>query len=405
MSLITKVTEYLKYFSRANKKWTPPRSCPILIYNSCGSEFLEDYISGWDYEILHLSGEEINIPALIRSLLARGKRQDAYIDSYIKYVKPKVVITRIDNSLNYYTVSGRHDGLKTISIQNGTRGYYVDIFEQFDLHPELRGKLRIDYMLVFGAGVGKAFSANVAGEIIPVGSFRNNLVKKLPKKHVDLMAFVSQYRSTPGFTMGDKFYSFNEFFEQADSIILPFLSDYAKRKGKRLVIVPSYGRFGGEKLEQEKLYYQKILGNQVVFSDWHWHGSSYETLDSAEVTISIDSSMGLESAARGNKSAIFSFRGLMLGLTNPPFLSFGWPGRYADVGPFWSNLGEAPIFEGILDHLFSIDQVAWRKELSSVGFSDVLDIDEGNKKFSSILEFELTKSRVNPDSETLRLPD
>ncbi len=390
MLLIKKITEYLKYISRAKKRWTPPRSCPILIFNSCGSEFLWDYISCWDHETLYLSGEEINILALIRSLFVRGKRQDAYIDAYIKLVKPRVIITRIDNALNYYTISARHDCLKTISIQNGTRGYYLDIFEQFDLHPELKGKLRIDYMLVFGTGVGKAFSENVAAEIIPIGSFRNNLVRKSQKRHVDLMAFVSQYRSTPGFPMGDKFYSFNEFFEQADSIILPFLVDYAKRKSKRLVIVPSYGRFGGVKLQEEKQYFRKIIGDQAVFSDWYWHGSSYETLDSAEVTISIDSSMGLESAARGNKSAIFSFRGLLLGLTNPPFLSFGWPGRYADVGPFWSNLGETPIFEEILDHLFSIDQVAWTNELSSVNFSNVLDFDEGNRRFSSILEHELS---------------
>jgi surface carbohydrate biosynthesis protein len=244
-------------------------------------------------------------------------------------------------------------------------------------------------MMTFGSRIGAEYARYIQGTVVPMGSFRNNLVPKRTSKKAGTIAFISQYRYTQGFFMGSNFYSFWEFFEQADRLVLPLLEKYAKEKDKTLIIVPCSSHHKDDTLLKEKEYYNRLLGQTCAFSDWGWHGSSYETADSAEVVVAIDSSMGLESAARGTKAAIFSIRSQLLGLLDPPFLSYGWPGNYPDEGPFWTNQPEPAIFERILDHLFAISDEQWKAELDKHHFSDLMAYDPGNTILQSVLRHEL----------------
>jgi surface carbohydrate biosynthesis protein len=189
--------------------------------------------------------------------------------------------------------------------------------------------------------------------------------------------------------MGGIFYSFEKFWE-AERIILPFLVDYANKTDIDLFIIPSTGHFKNSTLlEKEKNYFNRIAGCQCQFSEWHCHGSSYDAIDSAEVVVAVDSSMGLESIARGTKTAIFSIRSTICSLLNPPFLNFGWPGIFRDIGPFWTNKPDLEVFEQILDHLYKVSKEEWHEELNEERFSDVLSYDPGNKIVRDIISGEL----------------
>lgn len=149
-------------------------------------------------------------------------------------------------------------------------------------------------------------------------------------------------------------------------------------------------------MKRERAYFEELLGEPCEFSEWHWHGSSYETADASEVFVSIDSTLGYESAARGNKTAIFSIRSKLLGLVG---FTYGWPGRYPDEGPFWTNRPDASAFERILDHLFDIDDEQWQEALAGSAFSNVMVYDPGNTILRSVLEEELgppPKSGITP---------
>jgi surface carbohydrate biosynthesis protein len=193
------------------------------------------------------------------------------------------------------------------------------------------------------------------------------------------IAFISQYRDTIGFDMGDIFYSFEKFWE-AERIILPFLVEYANKRGLDFFIIPCSGHYKNQSLsEKEKKYFNGIAGCECQFSDWNSHCSSYDAIDSAEVVVAVDSSMGLESIARGTKTAIFSIRSTICSLLEPPFLDFGWPGRLRDIGPFWTNNPDLEAFKIILDHLYKVSEEDWHKELNEERFTDVLRYDPGNK--------------------------
>ena len=171
-------------------------------------------------------------------------------------------------------------------------------------------------------------------------------------------------------------------------MILPFLAEYAKNKGLQFRIILNGHSRGPSTLKNEKLYYKNMLGNDCEFFKWEWHGSGYDAVDSSEVVVSNDSTLGIEAIARGTKAAIFSFRSTVLDL-NPPSNNYGWPGHYPDEGPFWTNNPSTLSFRRILDHLFTISDEQWRNELEKHGFQEVMQFDPNNTKLRAILAGEL----------------
>jgi surface carbohydrate biosynthesis protein len=234
-------------------------------------------------------------------------------------------------------------------------------------------------MLTFGSIVGAEYAKYIKGDILPIGSFRNNATPVRNKKIKGTLAFISQYRDTIGFYMGNSFYGFEKFYE-AEKIILPFLVEFANKRGLDFFIIPATGHYKNPALlEKEKKYFNGIAGCECQFSDWNSYCSSYDAIDSAEVVVAVDSSMGLESIARGTKAGIFSIRSTICPLLNPPFLNFGWPGRFQDIGPFWTNNPDLEVFKQILDHLYKVSEADWQKELNEKHFSAILKYDPGNK--------------------------
>ena len=114
--------------------------------------------------------------------------------------------------------------------------------------------------------------------------------------------------------------------------------------------------------------------------------TSYQAVDSAEVVVSIDSTLGYESIARGRKTAIFPIRGTLLEISGR---DYGWPGDFPDEGPFWTNKPDPDIFIRILDYLFKVSDEQWKKDVDSTNFSSQMEYDSGNTIFKSILEKEL----------------
>jgi surface carbohydrate biosynthesis protein len=249
-----------------------------------------------------------------------------------------------------------------------------------------RQSLRVDYMMTFGTDVGAEYARYIQGTAVAIGSLRCNLVPKRQSQSPDTIAFISQYRNVKGLAIGTRFCTFREFFEQVDQLVLLFLLNYVAKHHKQFFIVPCSIGLQCNNLPNEREYYRKLLGQSCVFSEWTWGGSSYEATDSADVVLGIDSTLVYESAARGNKTAIFSIRSQMLGI---PGLGFGWPATYPDEGPFWTNRPDPAAFERILDHLFEITQDQWDAELKQQNFSGIMAYNQGNTILKSVLEKEL----------------
>lgn len=380
---IGKLWRFFCYFIHARKTWRWPRPSEVLILDAEGHEFMLEYLRPWNPEVLHIRGEQINVRVLLASIAKSGRRADAYIDRFIEKVRPRLVVTFIDNYIGFYFIATRNKNIRTLFVQNGSRGSRV--FEELDRMPATSYP-RVDHMMVAGSRYVEPYTKRFLGTVVPMGSLRNNLVPKQHAKKAGTIAFISQFRDTEGFVWGGEFRTRQEFFEQADRLVLSFLLSYSRKHGKELFIIPCSGHYKDGTLEKEQAYYNQLMGQSFTFSKWCWHGSSYDAVDTAEVVVGIDSTLGYESAARGNKTAIISIRSKLLRMTDRVY---GWPEPYPDDGPFWTNRPDPAAFERILDHLFAISDGQWQAELAEHQFGNVMAYDPGNAILQSVLQREL----------------
>jgi surface carbohydrate biosynthesis protein len=387
--MLARLWRFVSYFAFARKIWRWPQRSELLIFDAEGKEFLLEYCGPWNPEVLHVRGERINVPVMLSSFFRGGKISEAYIDCYIEKVDPRMIVTFIDNSSVFYSLSGKHHRSRTMLIQNGIRG--CELFEALAHAGPKVPSLCVDYMMTFSDAVGELYSRHIAGEVIPIGSLRNNLFVRGAVKKSNVIAFISQYRNIPGITLGEIFYPRKVFFERPDSIVLGFLVDYARRHGKELIIVPCSGTHKDNTFGREQAYYTQLLGQQLQFAKERQGGSSYEIIDSAEVVVTIDSTLGYESLGRGNKTAIFSIRKQLLNL---PDRSFGWPAKYPDDGAFWTTQPDNVFFERIMDHLFAIGNEQWKIELARHDFEHVMNYDAGNTILRTVLRRELGEALI-----------
>jgi surface carbohydrate biosynthesis protein len=392
-SSIKNLWRYLSYFSRAKKVWTWPRQSEVLIYDAANMEILLEYLKPWNPEILHVRKEQINMRVLLKAILKKGNRTEAYIDFFIEQVRPRLVITTIDNNIAFYKISKRHPNIKTIFFQNGIRSYKLDIFGILKkINSDTLSTFYVDYMLVAGSGVGKRFSQYLKGRTLSAGSIKNNFAQKRNSTQQGVIAFVSLWRralSGEGFT-GDRFSSFEDVWTRPDTLTIQCLMHYARENDKRLMIIPStnvrHSFLPEDALKKEKDYYRKIMGVEPEFSEKSGPYASYQAVDSSEIVVSADSTLGYESIARGKKTAIFSLRVTMLDM---PDLAYGWPADYPNEGPFWTNKPDPDIFIRILDYLFEVSDEQWKRDIEGTNFPSIMKYDPGNKIFQSILEKEL----------------
>ena len=390
---LKKIWRFLCFILQAKKIWVWPRKSEVVIFDAANLEILLEYLKPWNPEIIHVRKEQINMRVLFKAFFQRGKRVDAYIDCFIEKVNPRLILTLTDNSIAFYRISPRHPDIKTLFIQNGLRTYSLDVFEDLDnLDSKTLNTFFVDHMLVFGSVIGEHYSKYVKGNIQPIGSIKNNFMQKGKSPQPGVIALISEW--IPPFSqqrIKNNFISRDALFTRPDQIKIQFLAQYAKEKNKRLVIIP---RLKGN-IDQEKEYHIKLLGYEPEFIFLPGLFPNYKAIDSAEVIVSLDSTLGYESISRGNKTAIFSFRGTIHGINS---WDYGWPADYPDEGPFWTNKPGPDIFTRILDYLFEVSDEQWKKDVESTNFLSLIEYDPGNTIFRSILEKELGPPPTSADS-------
>ena len=382
--LKAKIQSFYKVFIAPPKEWRLPRKCEVLIYDVCGAEVLEPYLSKYLTTKMALRGESINVPCIVHAIFRlkfwKGDPRGAYIESFVKLASPKVVVTFIDNDEYFYSISRIFSNVKSIFLQNGSRGESGDVFSRLIKSD----KYHVDYMLVHGSAIGHHYSKYLSGQFLPIGSLKNNAV--IPENIVDLdtVLFVSQLNSSP--LNSDVFYFeydgtpvyYNQFYA-AEIKVLKFLDKWCAENSKQLRIC---GREQHD-YEAEKQFYT----DQLTQCIWEYiprvgHFSSYKLVDNAEIVVFIDSTVGYESIGRGKKTAAFTCRGQSI-FSNAA--NFGWPLNLPNNGPFWTNTQDEAEFQRVMDYLNSVDDESWEQTRLSFA-SELIEFNPGNTHFIQLLD-------------------
>ena len=379
-----KLKIFYTIFIAAQKNWRLPKHSEVLIYDACGQEELAPYLTKYQVSTLAVRGESINVPCLLLAMLKpefwKGKLLCAYAEAFIQAVFPKVVITFIDNNPNFYNLSKRFPVIKTIFVQNGSRGETGDVFDSLvksDSH-------HVDYMCVFGAAIGRHYLKYLSGKSVPIGSLKNNAVDKSDKPTDDEVLFISQWHSKPNngvffHVENDGTQIYWEAFYEAEVKVLGFLNKWCAENNKLLKIC---GRETDKDGPEKKFYAELLTKCKWEYIPRTEIYSSYKLINATNIVIFIDSTLGYESIARGKRTASFSCR--MFGAQRQ-FYVFGWPADLSNNGPFWTNNQDETQFQRIMDYLNTVSDEEWEQTRQQYA-SELMDFDPGNTRLIALLD-------------------
>ena len=371
----------LKSLTRLRWRILPPRHKPVLLYFVTGADVIAPYFTPDEFQVLDLREHEVNLWVALRCFSDRDLSATNYALRYIQIVKPKLVITFIDNFPAFFQLKNHFPDITTVLIQNGVRVDPGDLFESASEVLRLNNNF-VDKMFVFGSAIGATYAKYTDGEIVPIGSFKNNLVP-ITKSNKQTVAYISTYRSgiarttvipdsLPGFPI-----QYGQIIDRREQTII-FLARYCKNNNLSLVIIGK-----DEDFEGEKVYYGKLL------KDFSWTIAqrqtttiNYAVVDESEIVVFTSSTLGYESLARGKKTAAFLIDAEII---DSPSIKFGWPISLSDDGKFWTNRLDEVRFEEILDYLLTSSNDDWEKVRGET-MHEIINFDPGNSQFVAMVQ-------------------
>ena len=307
--------------------FSSPKSRDVLIFDECNSQHIRRVINKkysvgvfnmrpkdiflgigvivqFSKELLNFSLEEVRknhrgfLYGVFKQIYYR------YLKACLEFVKPKAIITFIDNSSTFGWLAKHCDNFPFMAIQNGSRlsysanpdsSYYVPHYFCFGAHEqELFPKLeyKVDHYY-------------------PVGSLIASLhfdPKKQVKEKYDLL-IVSTWRGDIGYDQDvqDTMRS----MKIMDQLLAKYIKDnkinaaviYRAERGSEHWIIPELG------LSEEK-YYQEIYGNSIEYIDTDFSKRNiFPLMQNSQLIISCLSTAIIEAYGLGRKVLYCNFSG------------------------------------------------------------------------------------------------
>ena len=96
-----------KYFRRTKRVWRKPPHAVLLIIDRGTASPLDEMFAHHKPHVLDIRGESINMRALLRAVPKIRLGALAYIEAYIDFVKPKLILSRTDNNATMWQLKRR----------------------------------------------------------------------------------------------------------------------------------------------------------------------------------------------------------------------------------------------------------------------------------------------------------
>ena len=308
-----------KLLQKRNRKFcfTRPIRSDVVIYDRMGSEFvgeaIEDAVS---YHVIEVR-ERINLHFSILArfvflLLSRVFRSGDYwrlastrvMHDYavIAAAKPKVVLTYIDNSHRFGILSRIYRKAEFFAIQNGFRGPRARDFPRIIYTKNLfcHGQETVDKYREAGHQVDRYL---VIGSLKD-GLYRANRPTRIEKQH-DL-CWISEYRK-------ERFDTSMPALAKNTQIMLSYIQQYCRDHNKKFCVAGSSKNAVIDGIKESVLE-EQFVNDHVELDDItlvpnDGRFSTYAAIDDSEISITTQSTLGLEALGRGCKVLFCNYTG------------------------------------------------------------------------------------------------
>ena len=339
-----------------------PRKTDVLIYDRVGSEFILKALGkSFRWGILDVRRTIINLhpvvlfrllPIVIQKVFSTQPiwraltLRCAFELAEIRTIKPKVVITFIDNSRRFSQLSRICSSATFIGVQNGLRGIEV---------ADMAHYLCLTNFFCFGQDTVKRYKAEGCNvnRFIVGGSLKDGLHRQqveTPLEKIYDFCWVSQYRPA-------RFEKTMLGLRQNSLQLLSYIQQFCTTYGKTLAIACSC------KENQFPFEYRFLLSilnltNVHLVPNDENQFSSYKVIDQSKVTLTTSSTLGFEALSRGNKVLFCNF-------TNDEY--YDVPSGYADG--IWSLRGDNIDYGKVVDTLskiYLLDEEEWNRQVQEM---------------------------------------
>ena len=334
--------------------------------------------------LIHTWGESINLSILLKCILKFRLNLLNYSEEYLKYTKPKIIISFLDNYETFYKLKSEKKQIK-ILIQNAWRSDEQKFFEKKNLIL----KSNVDYILTQNYPIIKKYQILCKADIRPIGSFlSNNSNHKYNKKKFDIL-YVSTFRNNKKNAIINKNISLSDYID-AETRLIKNIFKYCKKKNIKFYVLPTNPNKDQE--IEEKIFFNNLLGKEKNWSllarkadDFNY---AYNVIDQSKVVVGIDSTLLYESFGRGTKTIFFDIR------PNNSFLKkrrhFAWPKKFNQEGPFWCSVNNPDRIHKLISKVSSINNSNWKK-IKLKYEKDLMVTDKGNSILQKIIKKNLIK--------------
>ena len=310
-------------------------------------------------------------------------KKEKYIETLIKFINPKLILTFIDNDTYIWELKKQFPDIKICIIQNGYRSKHNDIFGILD-KKKIKKKYKVDNMFVFNNSIIKKYSKYFDSKYFVIGSFRSNNKSLMNyKSKSNYIVFVSEFVRPDQL---NKNYDYNTYYSR-EKKILPILEKFCIDNDLILRIL-CRNKLEKNFKKEEKKFFDKIFKKTKNNVEYFYPKSSnhhYEFIDGAKFTVFFTSTVGYEALSRGNKIAALCVKNEVVRYESKNDLYFGWPANLRAKGRFWTNSSKSSEIIRVLNYVNNIDINNWNREINKMNKKDIIVRNEKNTIFYNSL--------------------
>jgi len=351
-----------------------PKKNNILIFDRVGLNVFKLFFYDSQFEVLDRRKESINVYIILITIFNDGLKdfKTNYFKNYLMTVNPKIVLTFIDNNFRFFLLKKHYPKAKYICIQNGIRD--ENFFKELKKYYDFNKNLEIDYFFIFNKIMKKKLLPYIKSKYYETGSIKNNFYfrkKNIKHKYKKYITFITQTTS---------------FFRPIEVIVFKELQKFCSQKKINLVFLEKKKSdifnedFFRNKFGPEKWIYEKYKNMQ----------NTYEIINQSFMVIFIDSTLGYEALSKGIRVACFPYKSLNKNFRKNNIHNnllpnkFGYPGNFANKGPFWSNYANKDMIIPLLNKVYNYKHNQWKNIFNQYS-SLIMKYDSKNKIIKKVL--------------------
>ena len=389
--MVASFLQILKKICSSGISIVPPKKREVVLIFPHGYETITAFVDPND--VVMVDPERLNLYFLLKTLFSKNRSITNYLGFYVRYVKPRAVFTFVDNYVPFYGLKCLAPGPKYVAVQNGIRNNFS--MEPHQGFLELMGvqpidAAQIDFVCAFNETYSNLYKSLIATKCLVTGNIKNNLTEIGGDATTPYdIAYISQYPPSPIDGNSSRIY-FNEVsfpiknFYTAESLAVNFLSKYCENNNLSFVICGKRDKH----FTAEREFFENAM--QCESGNFVPRVTERSTLDlavSAQIVVTVDSTIGYELFSRGKRVAFFSGR---LQASTPENyrqikdMEFGYPSDIDPMGKFWTNEASESELIRILDYLRAVDDKEWATEIAPYNES-LMAYQPGNPVFKKLL--------------------